>query len=95
MTDNKNPFKLDAMSLTELRDMCGLDLKVLTDGAEITVHGKAVAVLLPYNTYLQIQKLILDCEKKIEELSLPGDVIQTSGNMSFDRSVFEKEGAKR
>lgn len=58
----------DKISLSALKDYTSSDLRAIYRNTEVTVQGEVTAVLIPIRNYLDIQKLILDTEARIERM---------------------------
>ncbi len=54
------------VSLSALKDFSKEDIYGLHQHTEVTFKGETVAVLLPYDDYLRIQKMLLDAEAKMD-----------------------------
>ena len=66
---SKPNSEVDKISLSALKDFNGNDLHALYKTTEVTFQGETVAVLIPYQKYLDMTKLLLDADAKLDELS--------------------------
>lgn len=65
-------IKLDQMSVTELLNMSGTDLRALYSTTEVVFKGEPIAVLMPYQTFARIKETISDVEVLIVRLERQG-----------------------